>query len=139
MKKYLLMMSAVLALMFVSCDSGKSQYKIEGEQMAAKLDSLCKVQNAAAAIALDDSIRNREEEISAMGDSAAISAFSDAVKEALERNAPYIAKAKVEAGATKDEAVKPLIDDVLNGEGSISTVTKSINEAGKATGDVPEQ
>ena len=128
MKKFLLTMLAIVALFLVSCEQ-KSQYQIEGERMANRLDELCQSKDAAGAIAMDDSIRAYEAEIVATGDTAGLEDFRTAVKESLRRNSPIIAGMKVEAGATPDEAVKPLIEDALNGDGDITTITKSINEA----------
>ena len=128
MKKSFLTMLAIVALLLVSCVK-ESQYKIEGERMANRLDELCQSQDAAGAIAMDDSIRAYEAEIVAAGDSAGVAEFRDAVRESVRRNAPIIAGMKVEAGSTTEEAVKPLIDDALNGDGDITTITKSINQA----------
>ncbi len=135
MKKLLLTMCALVVVSLVSCNNQSKDhpYKVEGEKLAAKLDSLCKANDSVAAMALDDSIRAREAAIVAEGDSTAIRDFRLALKESRQRNAPYLTRQKVEAGASKEEAVTPLVNDVLSGEGDITTVTNSINEAIRAS------
>ncbi len=131
MKKVLLTMMAIVALSLVSCEHNH-KYKAEGKRMANRLDELCQKQDAAAAIAMDDSIRALEQEIVAAGDTIDINDFRNAVDEARKRNAPIITRMKVQAGASTDEAVKPLIEDALTGDGDITTITKSISEGIKA-------
>ena len=129
MKKLLFVMAMiVVACAIMGCQS-KNHYKEQGEQLAKQLNELCDKNDTAAVVALDDSIRALEEEIVALGDKEAIDAFRLALDEARKRCAPIVTVAKIEQGATRDEAVQPLIDDVLNGGGDINTVTNSIDAA----------
>lgn len=127
MKKILLTMITIVSFSLVSCEHSH-EYKAEGERMANRLDELCQKQDAAAAIALDDSIRALEQKLVESSDTTNISDFRNAVTESQNRNAPIITRMRVQAGATTDEAVQPMIDDALNGDGDITTITKSINE-----------
>ena len=72
--------------------------------MAKHLDELCEKQDSAAVLAYEDSIRIAEEEIRAMGDTAAIADFQEALKESRERNTPYITALKVKNGKNQKEA-----------------------------------
>ena len=132
MKKFLLTMAAIVTLSLVSCEHSH-KYKAEGERMANRLDELCEKQDAAA-IAMEDSIRSLEQELIVAGDTVDINDFHNAVVASMKRNAPAITRMKVQAGTSTDEAVNPLIEDVLNGNGDIdiTTVTKAINEGIKA-------
>ena len=114
------MMTAVMALSLVSCDNSNA-YKAKGEQMAKQLDQLCEQRDSVAVLALDDSIR-------AQGDSVAIAAFREALKESRERNAPYISTLKVSKGMSDEEVAKEIINDVMEGDMSINAVTESIDE-----------
>lgn len=127
MKKFFLMMTAVMALSLVSCESG-NDYKAKGEQMAKQLDQLCESQDSAAVLAFVDSIRAMEQDIIATGDSAAIADFRQALKESRERNAPYISVLKVKKGIDKEAVVKEATEDVLNGNMNIQALTESIDE-----------
>ena len=127
MKKFFLMMTAVMALSLVSCQSG-NDYKAKGEQMAKQLDQLCESQDSAAVLAFVDSIRAMEQDIIATGDSAAIADFRQALKESRERNAPYISVLKVKKGIDKEAVVKEATEDVLNGNMNIQALTESIDE-----------
>ena len=127
MKKFFLMMTAVMALSLVSCQSG-NDYKAKGEQLAKQLDQLCESQDSAAVLAFVDSIRAMEQEIIATGDSAAIADFRQALKESRERNAPYISVLKVKKGIDKETVVKEATEDVLNGDMNIQALTESIDE-----------
>ena len=127
MKKFFLMMTAVMALSLVSCESG-NDYKAKGEQMAKQLDQLCESQDSAAVLAFVDSIRAMEQNIIATGDSAAIADFRQALKESRERNAPYISVLKVKKGIDKEAVVKEATEDVLNGNMNIQALTESIDE-----------
>ena len=121
------MMTAVMALSLVSCESG-NDYKAKGEQMAKQLDQLCESQDSAAVLAFVDSIRAMEQNIIATGDSAAIADFRQALKESRERNAPYISVLKVKKGIDKEAVVKEATEDVLNGNMNIQALTESIDE-----------
>ena len=121
------MMTAVMALSFVSCQSG-NDYKAKGEQLAKQLDQLCESQDSAAVLAFVDSIRAMEQDIIATGDSAAIADFRQALKESRERNAPYISVLKVKKGIDKEAVVKEATEDVLNGDMNIQALTESIDE-----------
>lgn len=127
MKKFFLMMSAVMALSLVSCDNGNA-YKVKGEQMAKQLDQLCEQHDSAAVLALDDSIRAQEEAIIAKGDSVAIAAFRQALKESRVRNAPYITTLKIKQGASKEQVTQEILDDAMSGDVDIHAVTESIDE-----------
>ena len=121
------MMTAVMALSLVSCQSG-NDYKAKGEQLAKQLDQLCESQDSAAVLAFVDSIRAMEQDIIATGDSAAIADFRQALKESRERNAPYISVLKVKKGIDKEAVVKEATEDVLNGDMNIHALTESIDE-----------
>lgn len=121
------MIMAVMALSLVSCDNGKA-YRVKGEQMAKQLDQLCEQHDSAAVLALDDSIRAQEEAIIAKGDSVAIAAFRQALKESRIRNAPYITTLKIKQGASKEQVTQEIIDDAMSGDVDIHAVTESIDE-----------
>ena len=127
MKKFLLMMTAVVGLSLISCESGKD-YKAKGEEMAKQLDELCKQQDSVAVLALDDSIRAMEQTIIATGDSAAIEDFRQALKESRERNAAYISVLKVKKGSDNNEVVKEMVEDVMNDNLDINAITESIDK-----------
>ena len=127
MKKFFLMMTAVMALSLVSCDNSNA-YKVKGEQMAKQLDQLCEQHDSAAVLALDDSIRAQEEAIIAKGDSVAIAAFRQALKESRVRNAPYITTLKIKQGASKEQVTQEILDDAMSGDVDIHAVTESIDE-----------
>lgn len=121
------MIMAVMALSLVSCDNGKA-YRVKGEQMAKQLDQLCEQHDSAAVLALDDSIRAQEEAIIAKGDSVAIAAFRQALKESRIRNAPYITTLKIKQGSSKEQVTQEIIDDAMSGDVDIHAVTESIDE-----------
>lgn len=121
------MIMAVMALSLVSCENGKA-YRVKGEQMAKQLDQLCEQHDSAAVLALDDSIRAQEEAIIAKGDSVAIAAFRQALKESRIRNAPYITTLKIKQGASKEQVTQEIIDDAMSGDVDIHAVTESIDE-----------
>lgn len=121
------MIMAVMALFLVSCDNGEA-YRVKGEQMAKQLDQLCEQHDSAAVLALDDSIRAQEEAIIAKGDSVAIAAFRQALKESRIRNAPYITTLKIKQGASKEQVTQEIIDDAMSGDVDIHAVTESIDE-----------
>ena len=104
MKKIILMMAAVVAISFTSCDSN-SKYAAQGKQLAEQLDQ--SVENADTA--------------------AALAAFSAPVHESLQRNAPFLTTIKVDRGMEKDKAVGGVIQDVMDDKVDISAVTASID------------
>ena len=121
------MITAVMALSLVSCDNSNA-YKVKGEQMAKQLDQLCEQHDSVAVLALDDSIRAQEEAIIAKGDSVAIAAFRQALKESRNRNAPYIATLRIKQGASKKQVTQEILNDVLSGNVDIHAVTESVDE-----------
>lgn len=128
MKKILLVMAAAVAVSLVSCNN--TDYKAKGKEYANILEKLCEMNDTAGVIALDDSIRVMDEELVAAGDTANLNAFRSGLRDIRDKIAPFITVAKMQAGASKDEAVQDVIDDVLNGSGGdVSTVTKSISAA----------
>ena len=127
MKKFFLMLTAVMALSLISCESGNN-YKAKGESMAKQLDQLCEQQDSATVLALVDSIRAMEKTIMASSDSAAIDEFRQALKESRERNAAYISVLKVKKGVDKEEVVKEMTQDVMNGDMDINSITESIDK-----------
>ena len=139
MKKVLLMAAAILAVSLMGCKDNKeaeavAKYKAQGELYAAQLDSLWQVQDTLAIFAMDDSIRAKEEEVKATGFDAALTAFQEALMGTRERFAADMVVMKTEKGtATKKEALEEVASDGLNGDVSISTVTRSINKAGAKT------
>ncbi len=126
MKKILLMMTAIVAVSLLSCNQN-SQYKEKGEALAVQLDELCQQRDSAAVLELIKSIDAQEEEIVATGDTAAVAAFREALKEARKRNSPYITTIKVENGRDKNDALKEVMKDALEGKVSIEAVTSSID------------
>ena len=127
MKKFLLIMTAVVAVSLTGCDSTVN-YKAEGEKMATRLDKLCEAQDARAAIALDDSIRNMKAQIAEKNDTLALRQFNEALKETRTRTAPIIAAMKVKNGADKEKVIEGMKNDVLNGDISIEAVTNAIDQ-----------
>ena len=78
MKKFFLMMTAALALSLVSCN-GNKDYKAEGQELSKQLDEVVEKNDTAAALTTDESIREMEQEIVALGDSAALADFRAAI------------------------------------------------------------
>ena len=132
-------MAAVMAISLVGCVGNesklKAKYQAMGEDYATRLDDLCKKQDAAAVIALDDSIRIVEQEVAATGDTAAIAAYRMALKDARQRNDAYVAKVKVDNGKDRDEVLQDVISDGINNDVDITTVTRSIQAVGVEKGD----
>lgn len=130
MKKILLAAMAVTFLMLASCaNGGESDYKAKGEALAKQLSELCEKQDTAAVLQLDRSIRTQEEAIVASGDSAAIAAFREALKDARQQSAPYITTAKMQSGKSKDEALQDVINDALNSDVDIEAVSAATDAA----------
>lgn len=128
MKKIILMMAAVVAISFTSCDSNSnSKYAAQGKQLAEQLDQSVEKADTAAALAAEIAIREAEKQVEALGDSAALAAFIAPVHESLQRNAPFLTTIKVDRGMEKDKAVGGVIQDVLDNKVDISAVTASID------------
>ena len=120
--------TAVLTLSFAGCDN--SQYKKMGEDYAGRLQQLCEQNDTAGAVALDDSIRMIQDELTSKGDTANLRLFNSAFGEVRKQYGPFITVSKMEQGKAKDEAIEDVVNDALNGQGGdIETVTKSIGAA----------
>ena len=126
MKKLFLMMTATLALSLVSCN-GNKDYKAEGEQLSKQLDEVVEKNDTTAALSVDDEIRELEQEIIASGDSAALADFREAMKDARVRNATFVTLSKIHNGMEREEAMKELVQDALNGDVNIQAVNTAIN------------
>lgn len=126
MKKFFLMMTVALSLSLVSCNGGKN-YKAEGEDLSKQLDQVVEQQDTTAALSTDEEIRKMEEEIIASGDSVALADFRAAMKNARIRNAAFVTLSKIRNGMSKEEAMKELVQDALNGDVNIHAVTAAIN------------
>jgi uncharacterized lipoprotein NlpE involved in copper resistance len=134
MKKCLLIVAAALAMSLVGCNGNselKAKYQAQGEEFATKLDAACQQQDATTILALDDSIRAVEEEVVATGDTAAIAAYKAALKDARMRNGAAISKLKVDNGENREEVLDEVVNDAMNEDVSITTVTRSINAVGR--------
>ncbi len=132
MKKILLIVTAIVAVSLMGCDSTVN-YKAQGEKMAKELDHLCELKDSAAVVALDDSIHAVEARIIASGDTLAIKQFRAALLDARNRNAAYIATLRMLKGASMDSVVKDMSSDVLNDNMDISAITDAIDEMNKAS------
>lgn len=125
MKKIFLMMAVVLSLSMVSCN-GNKDYKTEGQELSKQLDEVVEQNDTTAALQLDEEIRKMEEEVIAMGDSAALADFRKAMKDARVRNAAFVTISKIRNGMSKDEAMQELVQDALNGDVNIHAITAAI-------------
>lgn len=125
MKRFFILVAAVAALTLVGCT--ESDYAKRGKEMAAQLDQAVEKQDKDAALAVDKAIREAEQEIMALNDSAAIADFREALRESRQRNTPFLTKFKVESGVDREEAVKEVTQDVMNGDVNIQAVTASID------------
>lgn len=133
MKKFLLIVAVAVTMSLVGCTESsklKAKYQAQGEQFATKLDAACQQNDAAAILAVDDSIRIVEEEVAATGDTAAIAAYRAALKDARQRNGATITKLKVDNGKDREEAIEEVVTDAMNEDVNITTVTRSINAVG---------
>jgi len=130
MKKLIYIAAIVVTCLITSCKQS-TDYQAKGAQMASRMDELCQQNDTAGVLALNDSILAVEDEIAATGDATALDAFKTGLGDIQQRMAPFITVAKMDQGATKEEAVQPVIDGVLTGEGNvdINTVTSSIDAA----------
>ena len=100
MKKFFLMMTAALALSLVSCN-GNKDYKAEGQELSKQLDEVVERNDTAAALSTDESIREMEQEIIALGDSAALANFRAVMKDSRIRNATFVTVSKIRNGMDK--------------------------------------
>lgn len=132
MKKLFWIVAVVMTVSLVGCSNNslKDKYQARAERFATQLDSVVKLQDAAAVLAIDDSIRRVEEEVQATGDTAAINAYRIALKDARQRNGDYITKLKVDNGKEREEALQEVIEDAMNDDVNITTVTRSIQAVG---------
>lgn len=126
MKKILFLMTAVVAVLLISCNH-TNEYQAKGEALARQLDEACQAQDMEKAISIDEQIRAQEKEIAATGDSVAVASYREALKETRERNAPFVASAKLEKGKSKDDIVKEAVGDVMEGDVNINSLTESID------------
>ena len=127
MKKILLIVTAIVAVSLTGCENTVN-YKAEGEKMAKELDRLCELKDSAAVVAFDDSIHAVEDRIVAKGDTLAIKQFREALLDARTRNAAYVASLRMKKGTDKEEIVKEMAEDVMNGGMDISSITSAIDE-----------
>lgn len=128
MKKLLMIVTtAALTLPFVGCKD--SRYKQMGEEYANRLQELCEQQDTAAVVALDDSIRMVQDELTSKGDTANLRVFNAAFNEVRKQYAPFITVSKMGKGTPKEEAVQDVVEDAMSGQGDIETVTNSIGAA----------
>ena len=126
MKKYMIMLAAAAMLSLVGCDSS-TNYADQGKKLAQELDQSVEKQDTAAALAAEKAIRQMEKEVIATGDSAAIADFRGAVKESRQRNAAYLTALKVNTGMATDKAVGEVMQDAMEGQVNVGTVTTSID------------
>jgi hypothetical protein len=110
----------------MSCDN-TGEYRIKGEEFAKQLDELVEKQDTAGVLALDQAIRDFEKEIIEASDSAALAAFQEALKDARVRNTPFITTIKIKQGTEKDDALKEVANDALQGGVDLKTLTNAID------------
>jgi hypothetical protein len=126
MKKFFLMMTAALALSLVSCN-GNKDYKAEGQELSKQLDEVVEKNDTAAALTTDESIREMEQEIVALGDSAALADFRAAMKDSRIRNAAFVTVGKIRNGMDKNEALNELVQDALDEDIDVNAITAAVN------------
>ncbi len=126
MKKFFLMMTAVLALSLVSCN-GNKDYQAEGQELSKQLDEVVEKNDTAAALTTDESIREMEQEIVALGDSAALADFRAAMKDSRIRNAAFVTVGKIRNGMDKNEALNELVQDALDEDIDVNAITAAVN------------
>ena len=126
MKKFFLMMTAALALSLVSCN-GNKDYKAEGQELSKQLDEVVEKNDTAAALTTDESIREMEQEIVALGDSAALADFRAAMKDSRIRNAAFVTVGKIRNGMDKNEALNELVQDALDEDIDVNAITGAVN------------
>lgn len=120
------MMTAALALSLVSCN-GNKDYKAEGQELSKQLDEVVEKNDTAAALTTDESIREMEQEIVALGDSAALADFRAAMKDSRIRNAAFITVGKIRNGMDKNEALNELVQDALDEDIDVNAITAAVN------------
>lgn len=135
MKKLLLTIAVVAALALTSCQ-GETDYKAKGAEMARQLNELCDKQDEQAVLALDKSISEEEATIAASGDTAAIADFKEALKESKKRNVPYISALKVKNGAKKEEVMKQVQQQAMDGDIDMDALTAAANKMLEAEGEM---
>ena len=126
MKKFFLMMTAALALSLVSCN-GNKDYKAEGQELSKQLDEVVEKNDTAAALTTDENIREMEQEIVALGDSAALADFRAAMKDSRIRNAAFVTVGKIRNGMDKNEALNELVQDALDDNVDVNAITAAVN------------
>lgn len=126
MKKFLLMMTVALALFMVGCNDGKDS-KAKGQELSKELNDVVQKNDTASALSIDESIREVEANLVASGDTASLTAFRTAMKDARVRNAAFVTVAKIKKGVKKNDAVKELMQDALNDNLDIHAITSSID------------
>lgn len=126
MKKFFLMMTVALALSLVSCN-GNKDYKAEGQELSKQLDEVVEKNDTAAALTTDESIREMEQEIVALGDSAALADFRAAMKDSRIRNAAFVTVGKIRNGMDKNEALNELVQDALDEDIDVNAITAAVN------------
>ena len=126
MKKIFLMMTVTLTLSLVSCN-GNKDYKAEGKVLSEKLDAVTQSNDTTAALQTDAEIRNVEDRLIASGDTASLSAFREAMKDARIRNATFVTMSKINNGMDKQKALEELTQDALKGDINIHAVTAAIS------------
>ena len=126
MKKFFLMMTAALALSLVSCN-GNKDYKAEGQELSKQLDEVVEKNDTAAALTTDESIREMEQEIVALGDSAALADFRAAMKDSRIGNAAFVTVGKIRNGMDKNEALNELVQDALDEDIDVNAITAAVN------------
>lgn len=128
MKK--LVFIATMAVSLMACTNGTvNEYKAQAEQLAQQLSESYQKQDTAAVLALNDSILDKEAKVLATGDTAAIAAFRNTLKEARTQAMEIIAAVELSKGLPKDTIVSEVSADVLNGSVGIQAVTRSIDVA----------
>lgn len=128
MKK--LVFIATMAVSLMACTNGTvNEYKAQAEQLAEQLSESYQKQDTAAVLTLNDSILDKEAKVLATGDTAAIAAFRNTLKEARTQAMEIIAAVELSKGLPKDTIVSGVSADVLNGSVSIEAVTRSIDVA----------
>lgn len=130
MKRFFILVAVIAALTLVGCT--ENDYAKKGKEMASRLDQAVEKQDKTAALAVDMAIREAEQEIMALNDSAALADFREALRESRQRNTPFLTKIKVESGIDDEEAVNEVTQDVMNGDVNIEAVTASIDSLLKA-------
>ena len=120
------MMTAALALSLVSCN-GNKDYKAEGQELSKQLDEVVEKNDTAAALTTDESIREMEQEIVALGDSAALADFRAAMKDSRIRNAAFVTVGKIRNGMDKNEVLNELVQDALDEDIDVNAITAAVN------------